>query len=394
MTSSPTTQPPSPGTINYECEEDIRVDGYDPLISPLLLRSEIPTSQTSKKIVGKARKACADVISGKDHRLIVVVGPCSIHDTDQALQYARLLLPEIKNFPDLVIIMRSYFEKPRTTVGWKGLINDPDLDGSCKINKGMRKARELLNTLTDMGIPVGVELLDTIRTDSHKKLLDSLCSSNSPQFLSDLISWGAIGARTTESQLHRELASGTSHPIGFKNGTQGDLQVAIDAIRAAVCPHAFLGVNDQGLASIVKTIGNPDVHVILRGGKVPNYEAQFVKEARDQLLKARPAFHPAIMIDCSHGNSQKDHRNQSKVVNKICEQLIDGDQSIVGVMIESHINEGRQDVPIEGPSALKPGVSITDACVNFKTTIEMLNQLQVAVVKRKEVRSTHTNGYH
>ncbi|EGG05476.1 uncharacterized protein MELLADRAFT_88012 [Melampsora larici-populina 98AG31] len=364
--------------MNYECEEDLRVDGYDPLISPLLLKSEIPPSHRSKAIVGRSRQACADVISGKDHRLIVVVGPCSIHDTEQALQYAKLLLSEVKNFPDLVIIMRSYFEKPRTTVGWKGLINDPDLDGSFKINKGMRKARELLNTLTDMGMPVGVELLDTI----------------SPQFLSDLISWGAIGARTTESQLHRELASGTSHPIGFKNGTQGDLQVAIDAIRAAACPHSFLGVNDQGLASIVKTSGNPDVHVILRGGKVPNYEAQFVKEARDQLVKARPAFHPAIMIDCSHGNSQKDHRNQIKVVNKICEQLIDGDQSISGVMIESHINEGRQDVPIEGPSALKPGVSITDACVNFETTVQMLTQLQLAVVKRKEIRSLNTNGSH
>lgn len=378
MTSSPSTQPPSPGTINYECEDDLRIDGYDPLISPLLLKSEISTSQNSKKIVGKARKACADVISGKDHRLIVVVGPCSIHDTEQAIEYAKLLLSEIKNFPDLVIVMRSYFEKPRTTVGWKGLINDPDLDGSCKINKGMRKARELLNTLTHMGLPVGVELLDTI----------------SPQFLSDLISWGAIGARTTESQLHRELASGTSHPIGFKNGTQGDLQVAIDAIRAAACPHSFLGVNDQGLASIVKTSGNPDVHVILRGGKVPNYEKEFVKEARDQLVKARPGLHPAIMIDCSHGNSQKDHRNQSKVVNKICEQLIDGDRSIVGVMIESHINEGRQNVPSEGPSALKPGVSITDACVDFKTTIEMLTKLQAAVVKRQSVESTTTNGYH
>ncbi|KAH9818900.1 hypothetical protein DFH28DRAFT_1080717 [Melampsora americana] len=367
MSSSPSNQPPSPGTINYECEDDLRIDGYDPLISPLLLRSEIPTSQTSKKIVGQARKSCADIISGKDHRLIVVVGPCSIHDTEQAIEYAKLLLSEIKNFPDLVIIMRSYFEKPRTTVGWKGLINDPDLDGSCKINKGMRKARELLNNLTDMGIPVGVELLDTI----------------SPQFLSDLISWGAIGARTTESQLHRELASGTSHPIGFKNGTQGDLKVAIDAIRAAVCPHAFLGVNDQGLASIVKTIGNPDVHVILRGGKVPNYEQEFVKEARDQLLKSRPGLHPAIMIDCSHGNSQKDHRNQTKVVKKICEQLDEGDLSIVGVMIESHINEGRQDVPIEGPSALKPGISITDACVDFKTTIEMLKELQISGGQKK-----------
>ncbi|KAG0147426.1 hypothetical protein CROQUDRAFT_656161 [Cronartium quercuum f. sp. fusiforme G11] len=365
--SPPTTQPPSPGTIDYECADDIRIDGYDPLISPLLLRAEIPLSSSSQAVIGKARKACANVISGTDDRLLVVVGPCSIHDTDQAIEYAKLLLAEIPNLPDLVIVMRSYFEKPRTTVGWKGLINDPDLDGSCKINKGMRKARELLAELTDMGMPVGIELLDTI----------------SPQFLSDLISWGAIGARTTESQLHRELASGTSHPIGFKNSTDGGLKVAVDAMRAAACPHSFLGVNEQGLASIVKTLGNPDVHVILRGGAEPNYEAKFVRAAKEAISRARPGIHPAIMIDCSHANSQKDHRNQKKVVANICEQLISGDTSIVGVMIESHINEGRQDVPAEGPSGLKPGVSITDACVDFGTTVEMLKSLQAAVIERR-----------
>ncbi|KAA1095919.1 hypothetical protein PGTUg99_035568 [Puccinia graminis f. sp. tritici] len=352
---------------------------YEPLISPLLLRSEVPVSSRSWSTIRQARRACAKVISHRDDRLIVIVGPCSIHDTEQALEYAKMLVPLMSELPDLVIVMRSYFEKPRTIVGWKGLINDPDLDGSFKINKGMRKARQLLSDLTDLGVPVGVELLDTI----------------SPQFLSDLISWGAIGARTTESQLHRELASGTSHPIGFKNGTDGGVSVAIDAMRSANCPHSFLGVNDQGLASIVKTSGNVDVHVILRGGgSKPNYDPESVRLVREAITKARPDTPPAIMIDCSHGNSLKDHRNQPKVVAEICTQLKAGDRSIVGVMIESHINEGRQNIPAEGPSGLKHGVSITDACIDFQTTVKALKDLQAAVVARRNLGTLNGTTAH
>lgn len=373
MSSALSSPALSSASFDYQ-STDTRVDGYDPLISPLLLKSEVPVDPRSWSTIRRARQDCAKVIARTDDRLIVVVGPCSIHDTDQAIEYANLLLPLLQQLPDLVIIMRAYFEKPRTTVGWKGLINDPDLDGTFKINKGMRKARTLLSHLTEIGIPVGVELLDTI----------------SPQFLSDLISWGAIGARTTESQLHRELASGTSHPIGFKNGTDGKVTVAIDAMRAAACPHSFLGVNDQGLASIVKTSGNPDVHLILRGGgSKPNYDTESVKLAREAMAKARPEFPPAIMIDCSHGNSLKDHRNQTKVVADICHQLRAGDRSIVGVMMESHINEGRQDIPQGGPTGLKHGVSITDACIDFQTTAKALKDLQEAVAAR---RATNSSG--
>ncbi|KAI9602802.1 hypothetical protein H4Q26_002102 [Puccinia striiformis f. sp. tritici PST-130] len=354
--------------MNDTESNDVRVEGYEPLISPLLLRSEVPISQRSWSTIRQARRACSKVISHQDDRLIVIVGPCSIHDTEQAMEYAKMLLPLITELPELVIVMRSYFEKPRTIVGWKGLINDPDLDGSFKINKGMRKARQLLSDLTDLGIPVGVELLDTIRFN----------------FM------GAIGARTTESQLHRELASGTSHPIGFKNATDGGVSVAIDAMRSSNCAHSFLGVNEQGLASIVKTKGNSDVHVILRGGRSQtNFDSQSVSAVREAMVKARPDVPAAIMIDCSHGNSLKDHRNQPKVVSEICKQLEAGDRSIVGVMIESHINEGRQDLPAEGPVGLKHGVSITDACIDFQTTVKALKDLQAAVIARRKIT---TNG--
>ncbi|KAI9610317.1 hypothetical protein KEM48_002537 [Puccinia striiformis f. sp. tritici PST-130] len=356
--------------MNDTESNDVRVEGYEPLISPLLLRSEVPISQRSWSTIRQARRACSKVISHQDDRLIVIVGPCSIHDTEQAMEYAKMLLPLISELPELVIVMRSYFEKPRTIVGWKGLINDPDLDGSFKINKGMRKARQLLSDLTDLGIPVGVELLDTI----------------SPQFLSDLISWGAIGARTTESQLHRELASGTSHPIGFKNATDGGVSVAIDAMRSSNCAHSFLGVNEQGLASIVKTKGNSDVHVILRGGRSQtNFDSQSVSAVRDAMVKARPDVPAAIMIDCSHGNSLKDHRNQPKVVSEICKQLEAGDRSIVGVMIESHINEGRQTFPQKDLLVL----NMADACIDFQTTVKALKDLQAAVIARRKIT---TNG--
>ncbi|EIE80450.1 3-deoxy-7-phosphoheptulonate synthase [Rhizopus delemar RA 99-880] len=262
--------------------------------------------------------------------------------------------------------MRAYFEKPRTTVGWKGLINDPDIDGSFKINKGLRIARGLLCHLTDMGIPVSVELLDTI----------------SPQYIADLISWGAIGARTTESQLHRELASGVSFPVGFKNGTDGNLRIAIDGIGAAAAPHHFLGINNLGTISITHTTGNPDCHIILRGGnKGPNYEAAYVQETKQMLENT--GLPTSIMIDCSHGNSNKDHKNQPKVAQCIAEQISQGEDALVGVMLESHLVEGKQSVPEEGTCALKYGVSITDGCINWQDTESVLMNLAQAVKARR-----------
>ncbi|KAF8583397.1 3-deoxy-7-phosphoheptulonate synthase [Ramaria rubella] len=349
--------------------DDKRVLGYDPLIQPALIKHEIVSSDRSRATIARARYESSRIISGHDDRVLVIVGPCSIHSPEEALAYARLLKAKMADWPNLLIVMRSYFEKPRTTVGWKGLINDPDIDGSFKINKGLRIARQLLCDLTDLGVPVGLELLDTI----------------SPQYLADLVSWGAIGARTTESQLHRELASGSSFPIGFKNGTDGSMSVAVDAMRSASNPHAFMGVTTQGLAAIVKTLGNTDVHVILRGGsRGPNYAAEHVQAAAAAVKKARPDYHPSIMVDCSHGNSQKNHNNQPKVIASLAAQLAAGDTALTGVMLESHINAGRQDVPAEGPGALKWGVSITDACVDWATTVEMLDLLNEAVGHRRK----------
>lgn len=371
---SPTAVPETPSLDEEELQKyinDRRVLGYEPLIQPALLKHEITSSPESQATVARGRHGAASIISGMDDRILVIVGPCSIHDTAQALEYAKLLKSKIPEWDGLHIIMRAYFEKPRTTVGWKGLINDPDIDGSFKINKGLRMARQLLCDITHMGVPVGVELLDTI----------------SPQFMSDLLSWGAIGARTTESQLHRELASGVSFPIGFKNGTDGSVTIAVDAMRSSSNPHAFMGVTDHGLAAIVKTSGNKDVHIILRGAnKGPNYSKEFVEPAAVACAKARPDRHPAIMVDCSHGNSSKNHNNQPIVMDDIAKQLREGQSSIVGVMVESHLNAGRQDVPPEGAKGLKYGVSITDACVDWNTTIPMLDKLNEAVKARRELR--------
>ncbi|KAJ7584910.1 3-deoxy-7-phosphoheptulonate synthase [Mycena floridula] len=355
--------------VNAEKDHDHRVIGYDPLVQPALLRSEVLSTPNARQVIGSARIHAAKILSGEEDRVLVIVGPCSIHSPAQALEYAQLLKTKIPDWPNLLIIMRSYFEKPRTTVGWKGLINDPDIDGSFKINKGLRTARQLLCDLTDLGVPVGSELLDTI----------------SPQYIADLISWGAIGARTTESQLHRELASGVSFPIGFKNGTDGSVTVAIDAMHSASNPHAFMGVTEQGLAAIVKTRGNKDVHVILRGGTSgPNYSAEHIKAAVTAIEKKQPWA--SVMVDCSHGNSLKNHNNQPIVLASVCAQLAAGDRNITGVMIESNIHEGNQSVPKEGPGSLKHGVSITDACVNWATTVEMLNDLNRAVGQRRNVR--------
>ncbi|KIW32837.1 3-deoxy-7-phosphoheptulonate synthase [Cladophialophora immunda] len=357
--------------------EDVRVLGYDPLIPPALLQAEIPASQSSVETVAKGRRECKEIIHQRDDRLLVMVGPCSIHDPATALEYAgRLKELSEKLSADLCIIMRAYLEKPRTTVGWKGLINDPDIDESYKINKGLRVSRQLYADLTSMGMPIASEMLDTI----------------SPQFLADLISLGAIGARTTESQLHRELASGLSFPMGFKNGTDGSLSVAIDAVGAAAAKHYFMGVTKQGLAAITKTSGNEDGFVILRGGsKGTNYDAESVKAAR-AALKSK-GQREVMMIDCSHGNSKKNHKNQPLVAQAIGDQLRQGEDAIVAVMIESNINEGNQKVPPEGGlTSLQKGVSITDACINWESTVEVLEQLAEAVRARRQVRKSQQNG--
>ena len=307
--------------------EDFRIRGYNPLTPPDLLQSEIPQTSASKATVVQGRNEAVSVVQGTDpqRRLLVVVGPCSIHDPDAALKYCDQLLKLKEKYQDaLLIVMRSYLEKPRTTVGWKGLINDPDIDNTFKINKGLRLSRQLFVDLTSRGMPIASELLDTI----------------SPQFLADLLSVGAVGARTTESQVHRELASGSSFPIGFKNGTDGTLDVAIDAIGAAKHPHHFLSVTKPGGVAIVGTVGNDDCFVILRGGKKgTNYDAASIKEAKEALEKKK-ANTRLMVVDCSHGNSEKNHKNQPKVAHVVAEQIAQGETAIMGVMIESNINEG------------------------------------------------------
>ncbi|KAJ7513118.1 3-deoxy-7-phosphoheptulonate synthase [Mycena galericulata] len=360
------------GTDTSEHERnDNHIIKYEPVIQPALLTYELPSKARSNITVRTASRDTARILSGLDDRLVVVVGPCSIHDPGAALEYAKLLKNASKGadgrgstgWPELLVIMRCYFEKPRTTVGWKGLINDPHLDGSFQINKGLKIARQLLLDVTEMGMPVGMELLDTI----------------SPHYFSDLVSWAAIGARTTESQLHRELASGVSFPVGFKNGTDGSVTVAIDAMHSASTPHSFLGVTPNGLTSIVKTQGNADVHLILRGGtKGTNYDAPSVQEATSAMHKRHPEKMASIMIDCSHGNSKKNHLNQALVVESICSQLAQGSRNITGVMLESNLHGGRQDVPKgKSPSCarLQYGVSITDACIDWQTTLQLMDQL-------------------
>lgn len=361
---------------NLETGEDNRVIDYAPLIQPALLQAEIPARPDSIKIVARGRRECKDIIHKRDDRLLVMVGPCSIHDPETAIEYAHKLKDlAAKLSGDLCIIMRAYLEKPRTTVGWKGLINDPDIDESYKINKGLRISRQLYSDLTNMGMPIASEMLDTI----------------SPQFLADLISLGAIGARTTESQLHRELASGLSFPMGFKNGTDGSLGVAIDAVGAAAAPHHFMGITKQGLAAITKTTGNDDCFVILRGGTSgTNFDPISVKKASESLRKKGQSA--VMMIDCSHGNSKKDHRNQPAVAQTIGDQLRQGEDAIVAVMIESNILEGNQPAGTAGLASLEKGVSITDACINWDTTVDVLEQLADAVRVRREVRKKLSTG--
>ena len=339
--------------------DDIRINGIDELLPPIAHLYELPLDDKAAELVESTRNQIADLIHGRDKRLLAVIGPCSIHDPKAALEYARRLLPLRQKYEkELLIVMRVYFEKPRTTVGWKGLINDPYLDGTFDINFGLRQARRLLLDLNNLGMPASTEFLDMI----------------TPQYYADLISWGAIGARTTESQVHRELASGLSCPVGFKNGTDGNLKIAIDAIGAASHPHHFLSVTKAGHSAIVHTAGNPDCHVILRGGKEPNYSAEHVKAAAEQLAKA--GVTPRLMVDFSHANSRKDYTRQMEVAQDVAAQIRNGEQNIMGVMVESHLVEGRQDKPETY------GQSITDACIGWDTTEEMLALLADAVRNR------------
>ena len=345
--------------------DDLRIGAVRPLITPALLQEWLPTPPDARALVESSRSALSRVLHGQDDRLIVVVGPCSIHDHAQAIDYAQRLKTQADALADdLLVVMRVYFEKPRTTVGWKGYINDPHLDGSFAINEGLELARQLLLDVLALGLPVGTEFLDLL----------------SPQFISDLVSWGAIGARTTESQSHRQLASGLSCPVGFKNGTDGGVKVATDAIQAAQSAHAFMGMTKMGQAAIFETRGNQDCHVILRGGKAPNYSAADV-DAACQLLKAA-GLREQVMVDVSHANSSKQHRKQIDVAADVARQVAGGEARITGLMIESHLQEGRQDI-VPG-QALQAGVSVTDACISFEQTVPVLEGLAAAVRARRE----------
>jgi 3-deoxy-7-phosphoheptulonate synthase len=341
--------------------DDLRIAALNPLIPPAILMEEAPISDEGSETVAGSRDAIGRCLRGEDQRLVAVVGPCSIHDPKAAREYAALLREQARRLEnELLIVMRVYFEKPRTNVGWKGLINDPFIDGSFKINKGLRMARDLLRELADLGLPAGCEFLDTIM----------------PQFLADLVSWGAIGARTTESQVHRELASGMSCPIGFKNATNGNVQVAVDAIEAARHPHHFLSVTKQSVAAIVSTRGNEDCHVIMRGGSdKPNYDAESLAAA--SALLATNGLQPRLMVDCSHGNSEKVAANQLVVADALAEQVAAGSSAIFGVMVESNLVEGRQDVG--AAESLVYGQSITDACLGWENTVSLLETLAQAV---------------
>jgi len=344
--------------------DDTRIREIMELAPPAHLLREFPASERSATTTFEARQAIHRVLHGADDRLLVVVGPCSIHDYDAAIDYATHLSAQKREFAaDLVIVMRVYFEKPRTTVGWKGLINDPHLDDSFRINEGLRLARRILVEINELDLPAGTEYLDMI----------------TPQYLADMIAWGAIGARTTESQVHRELASGLSCPVGFKNGTNGDVKIAVDAIKAASAPHHFLSVTKAGHSAIVHTAGNEDCHIILRGGKTPNYDAASVGSTCRELAAAGLAA--KLMIDCSHANSQRRHERQADVARDIAAQIGGGDDRIFGVMIESHLNAGRQDLVPGQP--LQYGVSITDPCIGWDMTVDVLKTLADAVRARR-----------
>jgi 3-deoxy-7-phosphoheptulonate synthase len=346
--------------------DDVRINSITQVVPPTEVHAEFPISDKAAQTVHDARNAIHNILHGKDDRLLIVIGPCSVHDPKAAIEYANnLKAARDKLKDDLMIVMRVYFEKPRTTVGWKGLINDPDLDESFKINKGLGLARKLLLDINEMGLPAGTEFLDLI----------------SPQYVADLISWGAIGARTTESQGHRELASGLSCPVGFKNGTDGKMKIAVDAIHAAARPHVFMSLTKQGQSAVFSTTGNADTHIILRGGKRPNYDAESVDIAAEEMQSSGLA--PKLMIDFSHANSRKDHNKQVDVGSDVAHQISKGDRRIIGAMIESHLVSGRQD-NIQG-QPLTYGQSITDACIDWKTSLPLLEKLAEAVRQRREI---------
>ncbi len=345
--------------------DDIHISGMQEVIPPEELHREYPLTDQASDTVYHTRQAIHEILTGKDDRLLVIAGPCSIHDPKAAREYAeRLKALKDEMADDLCIVMRVYFEKPRTTVGWKGLINDPHLDDSFNINHGLRQARSLLLDIAEMGVPAGTEFLDLI----------------SPQYIADLVSWGAIGARTTESQGHRELASGLSCPVGFKNGTNGGLRIATDAIQAASRPHVFMSLTKQGHSAIFSTTGNKDCHIILRGGKQPNYDAESVNKAAQQLEKAN--LNNKIMIDCSHANSGKDHTKQADVCRDIAGQISNGDSRIFGIMLESHLVAGRQNI-VEGKDLIY-GQSITDACIDWNETEVLVKEMAEAVKARRK----------
>jgi 3-deoxy-7-phosphoheptulonate synthase len=349
--------------------DDIRIQAIHEVEPPAVLHERHPLTEKAAQTVFETREAIHRILTRQDDRLLVVVGPCSVHDAEAAIDYAQKLIPvrdRLKN--ELLMVMRVYFEKPRTTVGWKGMINDPDLDESYQINKGLNLARELLLKINDMGLPAGTEFLDLI----------------SPQYVADLISWGAIGARTTESQGHRELASGLSCPVGFKNGTDGTMTIAVDAMRAAERPHVFLSLTKAGRSAIFNTRGNPDTHVILRGGKRPNYDTESVAEAVEQMKQA--GLTPNLMIDFSHANSRKQHDKQVEVGEDVARQIGRGNRDIIGVMIESHLIAGRQD--LDGNSdGLIYGQSITDACLGWQESLPLLDTLAESVRRRRRTGS-------
>jgi len=344
--------------------DDVRIIEIKELTPPAVLLDKLaPSKDTTDRIV-KTRADIHRILHSANDRLLVVVGPCSIHDYDAGVEYAKRLLKESqKHSGELLIVMRVYFEKPRTTVGWKGLINDPHLDGSFDINEGLDLARRFLLEVNELGMPAATEFLDTI----------------TPQYTADLVSWGAIGARTTESQIHRELASGLSCPVGFKNGTDGNIKIAVDAIKAAASPHHFLSVTKDGRSAIISTTGNEDCHVILRGGKTPNYNAENIEAVSNEL--AASGLNAKVMVDCSHANSLRQYKLQKQVAANVAEQLNNGDDRIIGLMIESHLNEGRQD---HTPGcALEYGKSITDACLGWEDTVEVLAMLANSVKARR-----------
>lgn len=359
--------------MDTQAVENINIEAPEILITPAELKREIPLTDKARKTVADGRQVIENILAGKDHRVLVVVGPCSIHDLDAAHEYALRLKKLADQVSDsLYIVMRVYFEKPRTTVGWKGLINDPYMNDSFKITDGLHIGRKLLRNILEIGLPTATEALDPI----------------SPQYMQDLIAWSAIGARTTESQTHREMASGLSSSIGFKNGTDGGLTVAINALQSVANPHRFLGINSDGKVSIVTTRGNPNAHVVLRGGNgKPNYDSVSVSICEQELNKAN--IKPNIMVDCSHANSNKDHNLQPLVLENICNQILDGNQSIVGVMVESNLEGGNQKLS-DDLSLLKYGVSVTDACIDWETTkdgiLSMAGKLGPIMEKRASIK--------